>query len=139
MAGAETHAASGKKRPLSPHLSIYSPLINMMMSIVHRMTGAALYAGTLLLAWWLVAAATGPQYFSWVSTLLVSPIGLAVLTGYTWALLHHMLGGLRHLVWDTGRGFNLGTVNAMSWGTLIGSLAGTAAIWIPALHNKGLF
>ena len=138
MAGVETHAPSTKPRPLSPHLQIYSPLINMVMSIVHRITGVALYLGTLLLAWWLLAAATGPHYFGFISQLLGSPIGLVILCGYTWALAHHMIGGLRHLVWDTGRGFDLGTVNLMSWGTLVLSLALTAAIWIPALLNKGM-
>lgn len=138
MASVETHAPNAKQRPLSPHLQVYSPLINMVMSIMHRMTGAALYLGTVLLAWWLIAAATGPQYFAYVGSLLASPVGLLILFGYTWALAHHMLGGLRHLVWDTGRGFDLGTVNLLSWGTLIGSLALTAAVWIPVLLKKGI-
>lgn len=138
MASAETHASKEKQRPLSPHLQIYSPLINMVMSIAHRMTGAALYAGTLLLAWWLVAAATSPEYFVFVSQLFASPVGLVVLLGYTWALLHHMIGGIRHLIWDTGRGFNLGTVNTLSWGTLICSLGLTAAVWVWGLTAKGL-
>ena len=138
MAGIENQATAGKVRPLSPHLQIYSPLINKVMSILHRITGAALYAGTLLLAWWLIAAATGPQYFAFVSGLLGSPIGLVVLLGYTWALLHHMLGGIRHLIWDTGRGFDIGTVNTLSWGTIIGSLALTGALWAWGLRAKGL-
>lgn len=139
MASVETHAPNGKQRPLSPHLQIYSPLVNMVMSILHRITGAALYLGTLLLAWWLVAAATGPDYFAFVSKLLGSPLGLIVLFGYTWAIAHHMIGGLRHLIWDTGRGFDLGTVNLLSWATILGSLALTAAVWIPALLKKGIF
>jgi succinate dehydrogenase / fumarate reductase cytochrome b subunit len=139
MASVDTPAQPGKQRPLSPHLQVYSPLINMVMSIVHRITGVALYAGTLLLAWWLVAAASGPDYFAFVNGLFGSPVGLLVLAGYTWAFLHHLLGGLRHLVWDTGRGFALGTVNLMSWGTLIGSLAITGGIWAWALKAKGLF
>jgi succinate dehydrogenase / fumarate reductase cytochrome b subunit len=138
MAGAEAQAPARKPRPLSPHLQIYSPLINMVMSIVHRITGAALYAGTLLLAWWLVAAATGPAYFAWVNSLLATPAGLAVLFGYTWVLMHHMLGGIRHLIWDTGRGFALPTVNLLSWLTLIGSLALTGGIWVGALKAKGI-
>ena len=123
-------------RPMSPHLSIYRPLINMMMSIVHRMTGAALYFGTLLLAWWLIAAASGPQYFAFVRGLFAHPLGQLVLLGYTWALIHHMLGGLRHLYWDTGRGFNISTVNALSWLSLISSVALTAAVWALALGFK---
>jgi succinate dehydrogenase / fumarate reductase cytochrome b subunit len=138
MASAQTHASKGKQRPLSPHLQIYSPLINMVMSIVHRITGAALYAGTVLLAWWLVAAAIGPDYFAFVNGLFASPVGLVVLLGYTWALLHHMFGGIRHLIWDTGRGFDVGTVDTLSWGTLICSLALTAALWAWGLRAKGL-
>lgn len=135
MANADTQRT--KPRPLSPHLQVYSPLINMMMSIAHRITGAALYVGTLLLAWWLVAAATGPEQFAYVSGFMGSPIGLLVLLGYTWALLHHMIGGIRHLIWDTGRGFDLATVDMLCWGTLILSLALTALLWIWGLIARG--
>lgn len=129
---------TANERPLSPHLQVYSPLINMVMSILHRITGAALYFGTILLAWWLIAAASGPQYYGFVTGLLGSPIGMIVLAGYTWALVHHALGGIRHLVWDTGRGFALSTVNAMSWSTILGSLALTVMIWAVALRMKGV-
>jgi succinate dehydrogenase / fumarate reductase cytochrome b subunit len=122
-------AASGRPRPLSPHLSIYKRGIHMVMSIFHRITGAALYFGTLLLAWWLVAAASGPAYFNFVNGIAASWLGRLVLLGYTWALLHHMLGGIRHLIWDTGRGFDLESVRKISWATLIGSLALTVLIW----------
>jgi succinate dehydrogenase / fumarate reductase cytochrome b subunit len=125
------------ERPLSPHLSIYRPQINMVMSIVHRITGAALYVGTLLLAAWLVAAAMGESQFRLVSSLFAHPLGILVLVGYTWALAHHMLGGMRHLLWDTGRGLQIQQVNALSWLTLIGSLAVTAAIWAGVLMRTG--
>lgn len=127
-----------RERPLSPHLQIYSPLINMVMSIVHRITGAALYFGSLLLTWWLVAAATGPEYYDYVAGLLGSWPGKIVLLGYTWALMHHLLGGLRHLIWDTGAGYDLKTVDLLSWGTLVGSLALTALIWIGVAASGGL-
>jgi succinate dehydrogenase / fumarate reductase, cytochrome b subunit len=126
-----------KARPLSPHLQIYSPLINMVMSIVHRITGAALYVGTLLLAWWLVALASGPEYFAYVNGMMGSPLGLIVLLGYSWALLHHMIGGIRHLIWDTGRGFDLASVDRLSWGTIILSLALTVMLWIWGLGMRG--
>jgi succinate dehydrogenase / fumarate reductase cytochrome b subunit len=138
MAGAETQARARKARPLSPHLQIYSPLINMVMSGVHRITGAALYLGTILLAWWLIAAATSPAYFAFVNGVFGSPLGLAVLFGYTWALMHHMLGGIRHLIWDTGRGFEIETINLLSWATLIGALVLTLGIWGWALKVKGI-
>jgi succinate dehydrogenase / fumarate reductase cytochrome b subunit len=137
MASAESQASAGKQRPLSPHLQIYSPLINMVMSILHRITGAALYVGTLLLAWWLIAAATGPEEFATVRSVLGSPLGLLVLLGYTWALLHHMIGGIRHLIWDTGRGFDIDTVNKLSWGTISLSLVSTVVVWIIGFISKG--
>src|ERR1700688_5304841 len=89
-------------RPLSPHLQIYRPMLTMVMSIVHRITGAALYVGTLLLAWWLLAAASGPNAYATFQAAASSVIGRGVLLGYTWALVHHMLGGIRHLIWDSG-------------------------------------
>lgn len=135
MADAASERNQRIERPLSPHLQVYRPLINMMMSIVHRITGAALYFGTVLLAWWLTAAATGPAYFNYVSGVFGSLPGRVVLIGYTWALLHHMLGGLRHLVWDTGRGFDLKTIDRMSWGTIILSVLLTGAIWFTQLSG----
>jgi succinate dehydrogenase / fumarate reductase cytochrome b subunit len=117
------------ERPLSPHLQIYRPMLTMMMSIIHRMTGAALYFGTLLLVWWLVALASGPDYFEFVQDIAGSFIGRLVLFGYTWALIHHALGGLRHLVWDTGRGFGLDTIEWMARLSLLGSIALTIIVW----------
>ena len=131
-------ATKANERPLSPHLSIYRPLVNMMMSIIHRITGAALYFGTLLLAAWLIAIAQGPKAFDYVNGLFASPLGRLVLLGYTWALLHHMLGGLRHFIWDTGRGFNLGTVNLLSWLTIVGSIILTGLVWFVGLRLQGV-
>jgi succinate dehydrogenase / fumarate reductase cytochrome b subunit len=125
------------ERPLSPHLQIYSPLINMVMSIVHRITGGALYFGTLLLAWWLLAAASGPEHFETANWFFGTIIGKLVLFGYTWALIHHALGGIRHLIWDTGRGFDLKTVDILCWGTIIGSVALTLLVWVIALSVRG--
>ena len=100
-----TTGARSAPRPLSPHLQIYKPMLTMVMSIVHRITGAALYFGMLLLAWWLIAAASGPNAYANFEWFMGSLIGRLMLFGYTWALLHHMLGGIRHLIWDTGHGF----------------------------------
>jgi succinate dehydrogenase / fumarate reductase, cytochrome b subunit len=124
-------------RPLSPHLSVYRPHINMVMSILHRITGAALYFGTLLLAAWLIAAAGGEGHFALVNAFFAHPFGKLVLFAYSWALLHHMLGGLRHLLWDTGRGFSIGQVNALSWLTIIGSVLLTLALWAVGLTLRG--
>jgi succinate dehydrogenase / fumarate reductase cytochrome b subunit len=133
-----SHRKAAQARPRSPHLQIYRMRITMLMSIVHRITGAALYFGTLLLAWWLIALASGPGYYAFVTGLLAHPIGLVVLIGYTWALIHHMLGGIRHLIWDTGRGFDLATADVLCWLSLAGSLALTAAIWLVVLSLKGV-
>jgi succinate dehydrogenase / fumarate reductase cytochrome b subunit len=126
-------------RPLSPHLQIYSPLINMMMSIVHRITGAALYFGSALLAWWLVSAAVGPEYFAYVSSWLNTWPGWIVLFGYTWALIHHALGGVRHFIWDSIHGFDLKTIDLLSWGSLAASITLTLLVWAYGLHANGVF
>ena len=137
MADAGSGRSGRPQRPLSPHLQIYSPLINMMMSITHRLTGAALYVGTLLLAWWLTAAATGPDYFNYVSSWFATWPGKIVLLGYTWALMQHLLGGLRHFVWDLGLGHDLRTIDQMSWGSLILSLVITGIIWLSVASPAG--
>jgi succinate dehydrogenase / fumarate reductase cytochrome b subunit len=110
----------------------------MVMSIVHRITGAALYVGSLALAWWLIAAATGPDYYNYVLSWFATWPGKLVLLGYTWALMHHMLGGIRHLIWDTGHGYELKTVDLLSWGTLAGSLLLTALVWLCASNLGGI-
>ena len=120
--------AASKSRPLSPHLSVYKMTITMAMSIIHRITGAALYVGTVLLAVWLLAAASSPDAFATVQALWGSIIGRLVLLGYTWALVHHALGGLRHFVWDMGAGF--GPVRlTLARLTLVGSLLITLGLW----------
>jgi succinate dehydrogenase / fumarate reductase, cytochrome b subunit len=116
-------------RPLSPHLQIYRRTLTMMMSIVHRVTGIALYAGTLLLVWWLTAAATSDAYFDFVQGILGSWIGLLVLFGFTWALVHHTAGGIRHLIWDAGRGFDLPAVELGARIVLASSIIITIALW----------
>lgn len=117
-------------RPLSPHLQIYKPILTMVTSILHRITGAALYVGTLLVAWWLIAIASGEGYYDLVSTIFGSLLGRLVLFGFTWALTFHMLGGIRHLVWDTGRGLEKGTRNQLAMATVVGSAVLTILLWI---------
>ena len=119
-----------KPRPLSPHLSIYKPIPTMMMSIVHRITGGALYFGMLLVAWWLVAASTSEDAFGLAQGVMGSWIGILVLIGFTWALWHHLLGGMRHLLWDTGYAMDKQTATTLAWATLAGSLALTLLTWI---------
>jgi succinate dehydrogenase / fumarate reductase cytochrome b subunit len=117
------------QRPLSPHLSIYRWPLPMAMSIAHRVTGVGLYAGTLLLAWWLIAAASGPNAYATIGGFMNSYIGRFILFGYTWAILHHMLGGIRHLIWDTGRGFEPSEREFLAIATLVGSVGLTIILW----------
>ncbi|MBK0400709.1 succinate dehydrogenase, cytochrome b556 subunit [Limibaculum sp. M0105] len=97
-------------RPLSPHLQIYRPQITSVMSILHRITGVALTFGAVLVVWWFLAAASGPGYFAFVDGLLTSWIGTLIMIGSLWALCYHLCNGIRHLWWDTGRGFELDAV-----------------------------
>ncbi len=122
-------AAGNANRPMSPHLQVYRPLINMVMSILHRMTGVALYFGFILLAWWLTAAAVGADYFNYVNGIFGSLLGKVVMFGFTWALLHHMMGGIRHFIWDTCRGLDIGSVKMLSFMTGFVSVIGTLLIW----------
>jgi succinate dehydrogenase / fumarate reductase, cytochrome b subunit len=127
-----TKPIATRPRPLSPHLTIYRWPVTMTMSILHRATGIALYAGTLLVAIWLISAATSENFFNLVNAFFGSWLGLLILFGYTWALLHHMLGGIRHLIWDTITGLEKHTASKMAWATVIGSVTLTLIIWIAA-------
>jgi succinate dehydrogenase / fumarate reductase cytochrome b subunit len=124
-----TDSRAPAERPLSPHLQIYRPTLTMLMSIVHRTTGAALYFGTLILVWVLIAAAAGPNAYASVQWFMETLVGRLVLFGYTWALLHHMLGGIRHLVWDLGYGFGPSEREWLTLATLGGSVALTILLW----------
>jgi succinate dehydrogenase / fumarate reductase cytochrome b subunit len=116
-------------RPLSPHLQIYRWPLTMAMSILHRATGIALYGGTILLAWWLIAAASGETYFNFVNGIFGSWIGLIVLFGYTFILVHHMLGGLRHFIWDFGYGLDRPARDRLALINIVGSVAITIVLW----------
>jgi succinate dehydrogenase / fumarate reductase cytochrome b subunit len=120
------------RRPLSPHLQIYRPMLTMMMSIAHRITGAALYAGTLLLAWFLIAASSDANCFAAAAAFFNSIAGKLILLGFTWSLFHHLLGGVRHMIWDAGRGFEHPQREWLAQATLAGGIALTAAVWILA-------
>jgi succinate dehydrogenase / fumarate reductase, cytochrome b subunit len=120
---------SPSERPLSPHLQIYKPSITMVMSILHRITGAALYFGTLLLVVFLVALASDKTSFAFAQAVYGSIFGKLVLFGYSWALFQHMLGGLRHLVWDTGAALEREIRLKLGWATGIGGLVLTVLAW----------
>lgn len=121
---------TGDNRPLSPHLGIYKLIPTMVMSIAHRITGAALYVGTVLVVWWLLAASSGASAFETANGFFGSFFGRLILFGYTWALMHHMLGGIRHFFWDAGHGYDKHVSTKLAWATLIGSIALTILIWV---------
>jgi succinate dehydrogenase / fumarate reductase, cytochrome b subunit len=128
-------AASG--RPLSPHLQIYRAMLSMVMSIAHRITGGALYFGTALVVIWLVSAAAGPSAFAAAQAVYGSIPGQLVLFVYTWILVHHALGGVRHLIWDTRRGFEFREREWLYRATLVGSVGLTLLIWLVGYVLKG--
>ena len=129
------HTSDGKlvRRPLSPHLQVYRPQITSVLSILNRITGIAASVGTLLLVWWLVAAASGPVAYGHVSAFMRSWLGLFMLFGWTLALFYHFFGGLRHLAWDAGYGFDLRSTHLSGWATVAATVAATVLVWIVAL------
>ena len=124
---------SADRRPLSPHLQVYKPQLTSVLSISHRITGVALAVGTLLLAWWLIAAAAGPDAFAVVQGFLGSWLGYLILLGFSYALMYHLCNGIRHLFWDAGYGFELETVYKSGWATVIASAALTVIAWAIAI------
>jgi succinate dehydrogenase / fumarate reductase cytochrome b subunit len=124
-------------RPLSPHLQVYRPQITSMLSILHRLTGIALAFGTLLLAYWLIAAATGPGAFETAQGLIGSFVGRLLLFGWSFALFYHLCNGIRHLVWDAGYGFEIETATLSGW-IVVGASAGLTVIcWIAGYIAMG--
>jgi len=109
----------------------------MAMSIIHRVTGVALYFGTLIIMWWLVAASTSPDYFETVNWMLGSLLGRLVLFGYTWVLIHHMVGGIRHLVWDTGLAMEKTTSTKIAIAMPFISIGVTVLIWVLGYMARG--
>ena len=120
---------SSGNRPLSPHLQVYRPQLTSMLSILHRLTGVALAVGTLLLVYWLAAAAAGPEEFAVARGLIGSIIGRLLLLGWTFALFYHLCNGIRHLFWDAGYGFELKTAYGSGWLVLLASFVLTLAAW----------
>lgn len=100
------------RRPLSPHLQVYKPQLTSVLSIFNRISGVATSVGTLLMVWWLVASAGSAGQFGAMQRFMGSFVGVVLLIGWTLALVYHTVGGLRHLAWDAGYGFDLPAVYA---------------------------
>jgi len=130
---------SAENRPLSPHLQVYRPQLTSVLSFMHRFTGSGLAVGTLLLVYWLVAVASGPDAYETAQNLIGSFIGRLFLFGWTVALFYHLCNGIRHLVWDTGRALDLEGVYLGGWLVLIGTGALTLLSWIFGYVAMGAF
>jgi len=119
-------------RPTSPHVWIYRWQIGNTLSILHRFTGAALALGLIALSYWFVSLAGGPGSYSAAARLLASPLGLAVLLGWTFSFLFHLLNGVRHLFWDAGKGFERTPRHVSGWLAVLGAIALTlcVAAWV---------
>jgi len=122
--------AARPARPLSPHLGVYRWQWSMALSILHRATGIALAVGTLLLIYWLWAAASGPAAFAAARALIGSWFGQICLLGWTVALFYHLFNGIRHLFWDAGRGFELKTARLSGMFVLAATAAATILVWV---------
>lgn len=131
MADVDSHDESlAARRPLSPHLAIYKPILTMTMSIAHRITGAALYLGAILLALFFLGLALGPGAFATVSWVVDSFVGRVFVFLFSWALFHHLLGGVRHAIWDRGFYLDAAGRELLAKATLGGGVALTLLLWI---------
>src|SRR5947209_18194756 len=129
--------AAIKSRPLSPHLGIWRWGPHMIVSILHRLTGAALsIAGLAILAWWLMAIAEGADAYASFTKFAASPVGYVVLIGLTWSFFQHLLSGIRPLAMDTGAAFELGVNKTFAILTIVGSVLLTAALWFYVLEVR---
>ena len=116
-------------RPLSPHLSIYRWPVTMVSSILHRGTGLAMTAGFVLFVVWLADAASGPEAYAVFAGAMGSPVGLVLLIGWSFAFFYHLCNGIRHLMWDTGRGFEKSQATASAWIVIVLAAVLTAVFW----------
>ena len=117
------------ERPLSPHLQVYRPQLNSVMSISHRLTGILLGAGTLFLVYWLASLSGGVDHYANIKPLVGSFFGQAVLMGWTFALFYHLCNGVRHLFWDAGYGYALDVAHVSGWIAMMASVILTALLW----------
>ena len=119
-----------RKRPLSPHLTVYKWEVSNSLSIFHRMSGIALSAGILALLAWLISAALGEAAYNCVLNILKGPVGVLVLFGFSISFFYHLGNGIRHLVWDIGYGFDKEVARLSGWFVLGTSIACTALFWL---------
>ena len=124
---------ANRERPLSPHLQVYRWQITMTMSILHRATGVALVVGAFALAWWLVALAAGGDTARDAMECVSSPVGLVFAFAFSLAMVYHLLNGIRHLAWDSGRGFDIPAAYKSGYAVFVLTAVITAVIWFLAM------
>ena len=137
MSDAKAQPRGPQDRPMSPHLQVWRWHVTMFTSIAHRATGLALYVGILILAGWVVALASGADAFDTYKALLGSPLGLLVLFGLTVAFLYHLANGVRHLFWDSGKGFEPKTADMTGWAVIVFGVVAAVLIWVIAFLGMG--
>jgi len=126
------------QRPLSPHLGVYKFMYTMSLSILHRITGCVATVGFLLLAYWLMALASGPEDYAEAMRLLSSPLARLLLVGFTFSFIYHFCNGIRHLVWDTGRGLERAQARRSGAAVVVAALLLTAlAVWLGCAALNG--
>ena len=128
---------ANRERPLSPHLTVYRWQVQMVTSILHRITGVVLTLGSLLIAWGLVALAGGEASWNDFIAFARSPLGFLILFGWTWAFAYHLLNGVRHLVQDMGKAVRVEQFVMSSWVAIIGSLVLTGLVWVAVILQRG--
>ena len=127
-----------RERPLSPHLQVYKPQMTSVLSILHRMTGVGLTVGLIMFAWWLVAAAIGPEAYKVFMGFAGSKLGLLLLFAWTIAFYYHLANGIRHLIWDSGKLLKIKSAYAVGYLVLIFTIVMTAITWYCALEYAGV-
>jgi succinate dehydrogenase / fumarate reductase cytochrome b subunit len=132
MIGSRTDGTT-VRRPLSPHLQVYKPQLTSVLSIMNRLTSIATSVGTVLMVWWMAAAAGSPRAYATMQSFVGSWFGLLLLFGWTIALVYHFVAGIRHLAWDAGYGLELPQVYASGWAAVAATGVLTVLIWIIAL------
>lgn len=130
-------ADGNSARPLSPHLQIWRFTVTMAASITHRGTGVILYGGTVLLGLWAYALAANAELAASLAGFIRSPFGIVIVAGYVWALCFHLMNGLRHLYWDTGRGLAPKTATRTAWAVYLSSIALAALVLYFSLSAWG--
>ena len=119
------------QRPISPHLGVYKFAYTMSLSILHRITGCAAAVGFLMFVWWLMALASGPYAYASAMNALASPFAKLLLAGFAFSFIYHFCNGIRHLVWDTGRGLERAQARRSGAAVIVAALLLTAlVIWL---------